>query len=544
MSRVLPPLACLLLVGTLLAADDPPKPRPPLIPVTPGKDTTFITGPLDADGLIDYETALNDRLKGKTTPKTNAVVRLMAAIGPRPEGNELHPDFYKWLEMTAPPEEGAYLLRYADFFGDEIRSEDNQAFFDREGELKTRPWTEKDEPKFAEWLTANEKPLKVVAEAAGRPDYFYPMVDRLPNGKRGILMGCLLSAVQRIREVASILSLRAMYHCGQKKYDAAWADVMTMHRLGRLLSKGATLIESLVGIAIDTIARGSALRFLEVAKPTAKQALAYRDELAKLPPFVPMADKVDLLERFTFLDCAQHIRRNGFHFLRGLLDEVPDVAPEAAEATLRRLDWDRVQKIGNRGYDRLVAAHRKPTRAERRKEMTALLTEMKEKKKTDFDSIDRDSNDADKRNAASDRMGDLLAGHLYPATLKIAEATDRAATHFDTELLAFALAAHFADHGKYPAKLADLVPQYAKAIPGDVYSGKDLIYKPTAGARAGYEVYSVGLNETDDGGRMLQDEPVGDDYGVRMPFSRKEWPKPEDAGAGKWPFPPGGAGKK
>ena len=38
--------------------------------------------------------------------------------------------------------------------------------------------------------------------------------------------------------------------------------------------------------AIDAIARNSALWLLEVARPTAKQALAWRDEFAALPPEV------------------------------------------------------------------------------------------------------------------------------------------------------------------------------------------------------------------------------------------------------------------
>jgi hypothetical protein len=116
---------------------------------------------------------------------------------------------------------------------------------------------------------------------------------------------------------------------------------------------------------------------------------------------------------------------------------------------------------------------------------------------------------------------------------------DRAEVHSRTELLAFELARYHADNGKYPAKLLDLVPKYAKAIPGDVYSGKDLIYKPHA---KGYEVYSVGLNGQDDGGKMLHDEPRGDDYGVRMPYSVKQWPQPGD-GPGAL-FPPGGGAKK
>ena len=37
-----------------------------------GKDTTYVTGPLDKDGYIDYEAALNDLLGKDITPEKNA----------------------------------------------------------------------------------------------------------------------------------------------------------------------------------------------------------------------------------------------------------------------------------------------------------------------------------------------------------------------------------------------------------------------------------------------------------------------------------------
>ena len=58
-------------VSALLAVDPPPRALPP---VTTGKDTTVVDGPFEKGGTIDYEAALNARLKGKSTPDTNAVV--------------------------------------------------------------------------------------------------------------------------------------------------------------------------------------------------------------------------------------------------------------------------------------------------------------------------------------------------------------------------------------------------------------------------------------------------------------------------------------
>ncbi len=472
-------------------------------PITPGKDTTVLDGPLDAGGLINYETALNERLRGKTTADTNAVVLLLKAFGPKPEGRPMHPDVYRWLGTTPPPDEGDYLLKTHEYFREEVQGQNQQAFHERQSELRNRPWTAADDPKTFDWVTANEKPLAVAAEAARRPHYFHPLVSRTPDGARGSMIGALLPLVQKCREIASVLSLRVMMRCGDKKYDVAWADVLTMHRLARLTGQGGTLIESLVGFAIDSIARNSALRLLEAARPTAKQALAWRDELAKLPPFSSLADKVDVSERFTFLDVCQFIRRDGAEALKGLFDgNNRDEAQEVLAASLPRLDWNKALRAGNGWYDRLAAVLRQPARAERVAALQVIDAELKE--------LNRERTALD--------LGERLVVMFIPTVSKVSEAADRQEVQFRTEVLAFALAAHFADKKSYPVKLADLVPKYAAAIPGDLYSGKELIYKSSA---AGYELYSVGPNGTDDGGHMLQDNPPGDDIGLRMPNEKK-----------------------
>ena len=55
------------------------------------------------------------------------------------------------------------------------------------------------------------------------------------------------------------------------------------------------------------------------------------------------------------------------------------------------------------------------------------------------------------------------------------------------------------DHGRLPATLSELVPAYIPEMPVDPYSGRALVYRPRTGS---FELYSVGPNGTDDGGRV------------------------------------------
>jgi hypothetical protein len=57
----------------------------------------------------------------------------------------------------------------------------------------------------------------------------------------------------------------------------------------------------------------------------------------------------------------------------------------------------------------------------------------------------------------------------------------------------------------------------AASAPRNELSGKALIYRASAN---GYLFYSVGVNGQDEGGRLADDDPAGDDLPVRMPLPK------------------------
>jgi hypothetical protein len=497
----------LLLPSLLLvcAADD--KPPAPKFPV--GKDTTFVTGPIDKNGYVNYEAALNDILGKGVTPDNNANVLLWKAFGPKPEGGDGMPaEYFKRLGIEEPPPDGDYFIDLGRYLKEvlQVNQEDVQTVYDQQGRATQRPWTAKDYPDIAAWLKANEKPLAVVVEAVKRPKYFNPLVSRRGADDPSSLIGCLIPSVQKCREFVAALTARAMLRLAEGKEAEAWDDLLAAHRLARHLSSGGTLIETLVAYAIHAVACNSTLAYVERAGLTADRYLGRLKELRDLPPMAPLADKIGTGERLMGLDAIQMIRSG-----RG--DK--GLAPEEQKA-LAMIDWNLILRSCNKWYDRMSAAMRIKDRAEREKEFDVIEKELEETVKKNRDpDIKKLIKQVGAGKVVAQKIGDVLMGLLAPAVRKVQYAEDRTEQITRNLHVAFALAAYRKAEGRYPAKLADLAPKYLAAVPGDVFTGKELIYKPSAN---GYLFYSIGANGKDDGGQWYGDDPPGDDPRVRMPL--------------------------
>jgi hypothetical protein len=504
-----------LVMCLFLAAEDKPAPKVPV-----GKETTVATGPLDKEGYIDYETALNDRLKKGITAQTNANVLIVKVLGPRPEGAAMPAEYFKQLGIAEPPEKGDYLIGLHRYLKDHVNLNPDQIdeVYKQQARASRRPWSGENFPHLTAWLFVNEKPLALVIEATKCPGYFNPLASRRAEGGPSSLIGALLPTVQKCRELTTALTTRAMLRVHEGKLDEAWQDLQACHRLARLTARGGCLIELLVGLAIEQIACNADLTYLERAKLTAAQLRACLKDLQALPPLPPLADKIELCERFMCLDCLQMIRRGGIGGF-ALFDGGPAPAKldPAGQGAMERVDWAPAYRDANRWYDRLTAALRLQDRAEREKQLDQIDQDLK--------ALKKDAGDPEKLaglimagaepKVVGKAIGNVLITMLMPATRKVQNAGDRAQQVRRNLHVAFALAAYRLDKGRYPAKLDDLAPKYLATIPNDLFSGKALIYRPS---ETGYLFYSVGLNGKDEDGRYADDDPPGDDLGVRMPL--------------------------
>ena len=109
-------LLLLLFFGKLVVGDELHDPKPmqrktsTRATITISKETTFFTRPLTKDGYVDYRAALNAHSSKGVTPENNAMVEMLRAIGPNPEGAELPDEFFKRLGIKRLPKEGKYFV--------------------------------------------------------------------------------------------------------------------------------------------------------------------------------------------------------------------------------------------------------------------------------------------------------------------------------------------------------------------------------------------------------------------------------------------------
>ncbi|MCH8922975.1 MAG: hypothetical protein IIA67_07485 [Planctomycetes bacterium] len=362
-----------------------------------------------------------------------------------------------------------------------------------------RPWTKKDLPLLAGWLAANEKPLRLVVEGTRRSQCYWPLVG---FEEEADVLSVTVQYALGCREFNRALLARAMLHAGSGRIDDAWSDLMTCHRLARLSSRGTTLIDALVAMAMESMTCQADAALSHHDDFSAKRAKRFAAELAKLPPLDPLAEKYDVSERYTFLDSVRMVAQSGPEVIAQISGELD----KSWAATIRRLatnalvDWDHVLRMGNSWYDRLATAARQPTREGRSKAMDKILADIEtstQKTKDAKTVLSRIALGESPRKLMSETMGNLLVAILLPAVPRIVDAADETAARMDLTRLAFALAAYKAEHDTYPAKLADLGPKYLAKVPKDVFSAAEFRYR--AGKR-GYRLWSIGPNGVDDGG--------------------------------------------
>lgn len=459
----------------------------PRIEVSP--QTTYVTSPLRADGLPDFEAYIRDRARSGVTPQNNAAAVIWPMVWP----GELSPNqcqpVARELGIDAFPPASAALLPIWKALRNGSNNE--QAAHEALDVVTTRPWTSAQYPALANWAKQYQQQLDTIVEGSKLPRCYFPSPSHLDQ-KQETICTTLLPGPQSSREAGRSLSARAMWHAGEGRIDEAWADLLATFRIGRLVAQGPTLVEQYVGMAINNMGCASTVAMLHEVKPSAKEARRMLDDLSSLPEFAGVADSIDQMERIMFLDFVIAVSRG----------EIDSESLRMMESDQRakyfhrvRIDWNVVLKKGNEIFDRVVAAVRVSDRAARQQAYTTI--------NDDIAQLERDGSARSMLAAATNSAirNEMVAGRLLSANLGFVyyamNAEDVANTKLTLTRYAAALALFRAEHGAYPEKLDALVPGIFTTLPAGPFGANAFIFKPIG---SGYLLYCTGPNGKDDGG--------------------------------------------
>jgi len=381
--------------------------------------------------------------------------------------------------------------------------------------LKTKPYEADTEQKLLieRWISENEHVLQLIVDASKKPYYWRKYIS--PEEEYG-MMGILLPHLADFRTLAFALCWRAQFNVEQHRFEDAVDDLIACYKFGRHLKGDNTLIEQLVGIAIERFSAQKTREIMSEHTIDSSVLAMLQQEYEKVTTneYFAVSFKGDRLFIYDEIQrCftedfigGGHISLDAFKRLESI-GEISsgdfDLGGEFLSKSLHILfnhpNKKQTRQMADRLYNFLEEmTHKSP--AQVHAEAINIQKEVEEIAK-----------------------GNIFLELFIPAVDRIVLIGHRSKVDIQATLAVIAITRYKQDIGNYPDSLQELVNTgYIKELPMDPYSGGPLLYRRTD---EGFVLYSVGENFTDDGGKIVRDEQG------RV----KRWP--DDGDMVFWPVP-------
>jgi hypothetical protein len=351
----------------------------------------------------------------------------------------------------------------------DLREDFNSDQFDWESRAKAAP-------AILNVLKTMDDRFDDLRAAAGRPLSQYPLVYDLENP-----WGILLPHLSNIRSVCVRLQLRACAELAAGKTGPALGDVKLILRMSDSLNEETFLISYLVRLQTFQIA----------AQPIWEGLAEHRWSDAQLK------ELQELLEQFNFiaetrrpLDCeraagvltADLLARGKYR----LGDLISGSEPFGSKFMgLMPRGWYDLEKLN---YSRLFDLQLKG------------ISDANDKRVFPH-QVEANSMALQQALTIAGRLShhQLLAALLLPALGNVPMKAALTQTLANEALIACGLERYRLTHGQFPDALDALLPDFISRLPHDVISGTAYKYRQTDGR---FVLYSVGWNETDEGGQV------------------------------------------
>ena len=356
---------------------------------------------------------------------------------------------------------------------------------------------------LTKWLNENRPTIEELRLGAAKPYcWFEYKVISNPNDSPSMATSVELPPLSDLRRIGFALCWRMQLASEEGGWDSVAADLKTAKTLGRHLMGCPTIIEQLVGLAIDDLAHTQLINIL-------RDHNLPREALDKLsatlvgafPSGYPIINMDG--EALCHTDAIQWLfTDNGSGDGHIIPSSAVDLLVQGGRrtSTLYHLlpePFDAPPKFVLRS---LIHPSRRKT--VRLFEQWGRLVD-KYSSATPYQNHFSDySMDAWYRRAVEENPRNLIFKMLTPALERAIWISYVGKAHHDATQTVVALMRYNAEHGQFPESLDQLVSQYLKAVPQDPFGPGLLTYK-----RQGddFILYSWGLNFEDNGGQHNPD---------------------------------------
>jgi len=338
--------------------------------------------------------------------------------------------------------------------------------------------------------------LSEIAEASRRPKCRFPI--RYEENFQA-----LLPHLSYMRSLARTYRLRAQAELAAGQGDAAVADVQTCLRLADSLDNDSLLISFLVRAAVFDIAIQPVWEGLAAHRWSDAQLAILQSEFARADQFNACAKALHgerVLAFFAIRSWIDHPEVcNAFESNALVMKLLPHAVPTG---------WL---------YQNLLGVERFYTDSF----LPAVGWEQRQVSPRSLKNVD------DKISTMRMTPGNVLCKMLLPSITHITKKAAQSQVALDQAAVACALERYRLAQGELPMTLDALVPTFIAKVPHDVIDGQPLRYRRTAPDQ--FVLYSVGWNETDDGGKVVL---VKDSQPLRTDINEGDWvwsSAPQDA---------------
>ena len=337
-------------------------------------------------------------------------------------------------------------------------------------------WEHATEP-VRKWLDANRPFMELWRKGTIKQDAQYCRASALRADTS------LTEEIQQAREFSRLVRLETSRLLVEGQPDAAWDWLLTSFRMSRQLGRHGPMIERLVGVGTHALTAEGMVKWANNPQVTAdmlRRAMReLQDEQKRTTPLSAslQAEYLSVMATWRTLPWCSW---------------TPEILSVTGESELNERTFRHV-------FANWLAQADLP-RQQRTKTLPGLFV---------FEPAPASAKTQPSASEVSGYVHEsVMAALLVPAINQVFVATDREAARDTVLLTVLALELFAREHGHYPEKLEELVPDFLPTVPDDSHAPPKtpLRYRRDAD---GALIYSVGDNGTDDGGVFEKAEDIG-----------------------------------